>query len=136
MYRQSIFVSMGDLFILFFYGGALYYTDQFIFPIEMRFLLVASAFLAFTLGTLGPTPEEIFEWVIFFCLGILVAALSPQIIHYFKSGAYSLDTLWETTRLTFPYILNLITPWVAAIPVGMIFHKNSHGTYYRHARFF
>ena len=136
MQNQSIFVSMGDLFILFFYGGALYYTEQFIYPIEMKFILVASSFLAFTLGTLGPSPEDIVEWVLFFSLGSLTAALSPPIIAYCKTGAFSLEIIWQTTGFTIPYIVNLISPWAVAVPFGMIFHRTSYGKYYRHARFF
>ena len=136
MRNQSIIVSLADLLILFLYGGSLYYTDQFIYPIEMSILLVASGFLAFTLGSLGPSPEEVFEWMLFFCLGILTAALSPQIVSYYQTGQYNLDSLWQTCVQTFPYILSLISPWALALPIGLFVHKITRRNYYRHARFF
>ena len=136
MNNNSLLVSSADLLILFLYGGALSYTSSFIMPIDMTSQLIASGLLAFILGCFGPSLDEMFEWILFFSLGVFIAKLVPQIQEYSNSGNYSLGQIILTCKQTFPYCLQLLTPWAVAIPLGLSFYKVTAHQYYKHARFF
>ncbi len=138
MNQPSLLVSVGDLFILFLYSFALCYVHAHVHPLSLNLQIVISGFLAFVLGTLGPSLEDLLEWLLFFSLGVFTALLSPQITHLYRTGEYSIDTMLLTCKQALPYYLQIMSPWTIALPLGLMFFRLSYqrSIYYRHSRFF
>jgi len=134
--QNSFLVSVADLFIISIYGGTLFYVSHFIIPLSTTEQLGASAFLAFTLGSLGPEVDEIVEWILFFALGIFAASIVPQFNHYMAHGTYDLNNVLLAFKQALPYSLQILSPWTLMLPLGLAFHKMSHKKYYHHPRFF
>lgn len=129
-------VSIADLFIILLYGACLCYINTYMFPLDTIIQLGASGILAFVLGTLGPTPEDLLEWTLFFVIGICLAALYPQLVQIYETQAVEPKALMEKVVATLPYCYQLLTPWFFTLPMGYIFFKVSRRHTYRHARFF
>ncbi len=136
MDRPNFFIDVADIVVVFLFGAALCYTHFFIYPLDTSQLWMASGVLAFFLGTFGPFLGEILEWMIAFALGITIALLMPQILHYGRTGAYDTKSLMDAALHGVPFILSLLSPWALCLPSGYLFYKLSHRNYYRHARFF
>lgn len=128
--------SFADLFIVSLYGGMVAYTHLYIHPLPLFVQLIATGLLAFFLGTLGPQVDEIVEWLFFFSFGVILASLSPQIFDFFKTGHYSIGQIVQLSRQSLPYLLQILSPWTFALPMGLAFYKISHHQHYRHSRFF
>ncbi len=136
MERPNLFFNIGDLIVVFLYGLALSYFHSFIYPLETVHLWIASGLLAFFLGSFGPEVDEILEWIIGFGLGVMIALMAPQGLHYFKTGDLEIRAILDTALHGLPFILMLLSPWIVSLPLGFLLSKIYNRNYYRHARFF
>ena len=136
MERPGFIVSTADFFFVFVYGGMMSYAHHFYHPLPEYAMLISSGALAFILGSFGPDLDEMIEWLLTFSLGVLVALLSPQIVHFYNTGVYDINAISETVKASIPFLFLLLKTWVYTFPVCFVFAKLTKRNYYRHARFF
>lgn len=135
MDKPSFFISIADLIILFFFGLLLCYYDSYVLPISGSVEFLISFTTALFLGSFGPSMDEVFEWIIFFSLGVITMHFYPAALTAYETQTLPLQEITEAGRVGGLYTAQLLTAWVAGIPVGYLFFKLTDSKYYRHNSF-
>lgn len=135
MQRPSLLVSIADLMIMFLYGLALCYYDNFIAPMSGTTQLLISFITALFLGSMGPNFDEVFEWIIFFALGVLVVFLYPTAMYAYQTNTLALQEFILAIKAGSLYTARILAAWLVGIPMGFVFHKITDTKYYRHNSF-
>ena len=131
--KKGAVTSFDDLLLLFFIGLALSYFHHFITPLNYTIQMLIAMVPVFIFAKTARHMSIIFEWALFFCLGLTMAPLVPLI---YRNG-FQMDLILILAKVMTPYCMAAMTGWIFAIPAGFVFSKRTFNrNYYRNPRFF